>query len=492
MKVSACIIVKNEEQNLPRLLKSIKGKFDEIILVDTGSTDKTVEIAKEYGCKIYQIEWNGFSDARNYAVSKASGEWIWHFDADFELEDKEFERFKNIINLIHEDEIFDGISVTYQNLNEYGEIKSLSSTVHIHRNSPKIKWIGKVHERIKNIGKKEIVTPPYTVFVKHYGYAVASVQKEKAKRNLELLIDEMKKLDKNSDEYLIKLFYTTQSLLALSSFDKNYFDKVIQYSKEFLNIYEKIKKTSSLEDSIFRKHIYVYIVTALHRLGQIEESEKYLKEGLKIDATYPDLVYLKGLILEKKGETEKALNAFLEFVYISDKISQDTVKFSAIVSDFISQVDFLILNKFIHTFDKELMEQAKKYWKETKTENIALIYYFLTKNVDNKKAFSLLKKFIKMYKKDLFYIEYANYIEDKNEKIKILQKGYEKNPNSKYINKNLGDLFFSQKNYQQAFNHYKKYLEVSKDTSILPILKETIENLGFEQEAKKLLEEVQK
>lgn len=68
MKVSACIIAKNEEENLPRLLKSLAGKFDDIVLVDTGSTDKTKEIAREYGCRVYEIPWSGFADARNAAV----------------------------------------------------------------------------------------------------------------------------------------------------------------------------------------------------------------------------------------------------------------------------------------------------------------------------------------------------------------------------------------------------------------------------------------
>jgi glycosyltransferase involved in cell wall biosynthesis len=490
MKVSACIITKNEENNLPRLLKSIKGKFDEIVLVDTGSTDRTVDIAKEYGCKVYQIEWTGFSDARNYAVSKAAGDWIWHFDADFELEDKEFEKFKNILNLIGKDETFDGISVVYQNLNENGEVKSLSSTVHIHKKSPKIKWVGKVHERIQNSEKKEVVTPPYTVFVKHYGYAVASVQKEKAKRNLELLHKEIKDLNKYSDEYLIKLFYITQSLLALSSFEPENYQEVIKHSKEFLEIYEKIKDISSLEQSIFHKHTYVYMITSLHRTGNIEESEKYLQEALKIDPEYPDLVYLKGLILEEKGKKEEALKTFLDFISISDRISKDNVKFSTVVSDFISQIEILILNKFVDICEKELMETAKNYWKKNKTENLALVYYFLTKNIDSEKAFSLLKKFIKMYQKDLFFVEYSNYLDDIEEKIKILKKGFEKKENSKYINRELGNLYLQKEDYQNAFKHLKKYLEVSKDSSIIPVIKETIEKLGFKKEAEGLLEKI--
>ncbi len=491
MKISACIIAKNEENNLPRLLESIKGKFDEIILVDTGSTDRTVEIAKEYGCKVFEKEWEGFADARNYAVSKASGDWIWHFDADFELENEEFERFKNILALIKNDETFDGISVTYKNLNENGELKSISSTVHIHKNSKDIKWIGKVHERIHNNKKKQVVTPPYTVFVKHYGYAIASVQKDKAKRNLDLLLDEIKDLNKYSDEYLIKLFYIIQSYLALSTFEKEHLKKIIDLSKEFFEIYETIKEKTSLKDSIFHKHTFVYLSTALLKLGKVEESKKYVKKGLKEYPEYPDLIYLKGLLLEKEEKKEDSLKEFLKFIYLSEKLSKETAKFSAFVSDYVSEIDSLILNKFINVYDKSLIEISKNFWKETKGERIALVYYFLTKNLDNNKGFSLLKKFIKMYDKDLFFVEYANYFENNEEKIKILQKGYDKNPHSKFINKYLGDLYFKNQNYEKAFKHLKKYLELSKDSSVIPTLKEIIEKLGYKQEAEQLLTKIQ-
>src|SRR6056297_1923714 len=71
-KISCCMIVKNEEHELERLLKSIKDQVDEIIITDTGSTDKTKEIAKKYTNKIYDYEWeNSFAKARNYSISKA-------------------------------------------------------------------------------------------------------------------------------------------------------------------------------------------------------------------------------------------------------------------------------------------------------------------------------------------------------------------------------------------------------------------------------------
>lgn len=82
-RLSLCIIVKNEAPNLSRCLDSVQGVVDEIILVDTGSTDETVAIAQRYTSHIYSFPWNGsFSDARNVSLQHASGDWILVLDAD--------------------------------------------------------------------------------------------------------------------------------------------------------------------------------------------------------------------------------------------------------------------------------------------------------------------------------------------------------------------------------------------------------------------------
>ncbi|MEP9411523.1 MAG: glycosyltransferase family 2 protein, partial [Candidatus Brocadia sp.] len=85
--ISACMIVKNEEKFLPQCLKSIKDAVDEIIIVDTGSTDKSVEIAQSFGAKVYHHPWNNsFSEARNHSLSYATCDWILQIDADETLE----------------------------------------------------------------------------------------------------------------------------------------------------------------------------------------------------------------------------------------------------------------------------------------------------------------------------------------------------------------------------------------------------------------------
>ena len=81
MKLSVVIIARNEEKNLPRCLDSVKWA-DEIIVVDSGSVDKTVQIAQEHGARIVKVEWRGFGVSKQAGVDAATGEWILSIDAD--------------------------------------------------------------------------------------------------------------------------------------------------------------------------------------------------------------------------------------------------------------------------------------------------------------------------------------------------------------------------------------------------------------------------
>lgn len=86
VKISLCMIAKNEEFNIGRCLSSVKGVVDEIIIVDTGSSDETCQIAQSFGAKVQTFNWNdNFSDARNASLELATGDWILVLDADEEL-----------------------------------------------------------------------------------------------------------------------------------------------------------------------------------------------------------------------------------------------------------------------------------------------------------------------------------------------------------------------------------------------------------------------
>src|ERR1700688_4266660 len=84
-RISACLITYNEEHNLPRALASLAGVVDEIVIVDSGSTDRTEELAREHGAALYFREWSSYGEQRNYAAECAQNEWILCIAPDEEL-----------------------------------------------------------------------------------------------------------------------------------------------------------------------------------------------------------------------------------------------------------------------------------------------------------------------------------------------------------------------------------------------------------------------
>src|ERR1700691_3175503 len=84
-RLSACLITLNEEHNLPRALASLQGIADEIIVVDSGSTDRTASIAREYGAVFFERVWTNYSEQKNFAAERAQSKWVFSMDADEEL-----------------------------------------------------------------------------------------------------------------------------------------------------------------------------------------------------------------------------------------------------------------------------------------------------------------------------------------------------------------------------------------------------------------------
>lgn len=85
MKLSATLIARNEERDLPACLESLKGVADEIVLVDSGSTDRTLEIARAAGARVFQREWPGYGPQKQFALEQATGDWVLNLDADERL-----------------------------------------------------------------------------------------------------------------------------------------------------------------------------------------------------------------------------------------------------------------------------------------------------------------------------------------------------------------------------------------------------------------------
>ncbi len=150
MTVSICMIVKNEEQVLKRCLDSCADLADEIIIVDTGSTDATKQIAAAYTDKIYDFEWIGdFSAARNYAFSLCTMDYIYSVDADEVLDEENRERFRILKeNLLPEIEI---VQMKYGNQLENGTVYNFDEEYRpkLFKRLRTFTWIEPVHETVR-------------------------------------------------------------------------------------------------------------------------------------------------------------------------------------------------------------------------------------------------------------------------------------------------------------------------------------------------------
>ncbi len=149
VSISVCMIVKNEEAVLERCLDSLQGLYEELIIVDTGSTDKTKEIAARYTDKIYDFNWiNDFAAARNFAFSKATMEYIYSADADEKLEEidrKKFLQLKQV--LLPEIEIVEMIYVNPEDCNAvYNFAKEPRPK--LFKRLREFRWIDPVHETV--------------------------------------------------------------------------------------------------------------------------------------------------------------------------------------------------------------------------------------------------------------------------------------------------------------------------------------------------------
>ena len=149
-RISICMIVKNEEDILRRCLDSLKGIWDELIIVDTGSTDSTKKIAAEYTDKIFDFAWTGsFSDARNFAFSKAEMEYIYSADADEVLDKENHKKFLDLkATLLPEIEI---VQMKYGNQLAYGTVYNFDEEYRpkLFKRLRGFKWIEAIHETIQ-------------------------------------------------------------------------------------------------------------------------------------------------------------------------------------------------------------------------------------------------------------------------------------------------------------------------------------------------------
>ena len=189
-RLSVCLIVKDEERFLAQCLQSIRSIASEIIVVDTGSKDRTIEIAREFGAQVHSFVWcDDFSAARNAALEHATGDWVLMLDADEQLPPDQHDNLRRDFRKAG----LLGLRIPLQNLG--AEAEGVAFVPRLFRNAPGLFYVSRIHEQIFSsilVRAEEwgLETALGTAQIKHFGYTEEIVvERQKSQRNLRLLRD---------------------------------------------------------------------------------------------------------------------------------------------------------------------------------------------------------------------------------------------------------------------------------------------------------------
>ncbi len=222
IRISACTIAKNEEKNILHWVNSVKKFANEIIVVDTGSTDRTREIAAEAGADLYEFPWcNDFSAAKNFALDQSTGDWIVMLDADEYFDEASQQKLRSVLQKYHKQKNIAGFITSYLNIDvgQGGEILSQGWQMRIFRREKQLRFAGKIHEALQNYAangqNRDFLVLKELQFI-HTGYSSAIV-KEKLQRNLEILLTEIKE---QGGEHPRQYGYLQDCYMGLGDYEK--------------------------------------------------------------------------------------------------------------------------------------------------------------------------------------------------------------------------------------------------------------------------------
>lgn len=292
MPISLCMIVKNEEKNLGNCLSKITKHINDIVIVDTGSTDKTKNIAKKYTSKVYDFVWcDDFSKARNFSISKASNDWVLILDADEEIIKFDIE---NILNFIKETPRSVG-RIKINNYFEYGnEINIQYERTNRVFNKKYFHYIGTIHEQVMSKDNKPYQTQNVEIFVNHVGYLNSVVKStNKLDRNITLLKKAV--LNNPNDPYQ---YY---------QLGKSYF-----MSKKFSDACINLEKSIELTNDFKLDYVIDLVESYGYALMRCERYKDalYLERFKDIYRIIPSFNFVLGLVYMNNAIFDKAINHF--------------------------------------------------------------------------------------------------------------------------------------------------------------------------------------
>ncbi len=291
--ISVCIIAKNEESRIEQCLLSVKPCGFEIVVVDTGSTDRTKEIAKKYADKVLDFAWcDDFSAARNFSLREASNNWIFMIDCDETIKEIDVEEL-NYFRKHLSDKVG---SVSRENLVTENGVLTLNNTDYTERffNKKLYRYTGMIHEQLTPIKGNELPNLLLHTTLLHTGYDMTEEERQaKYRRNFSLLLKQAEADPQNPYLY----YQLGKSCEILEDFARacTYYDKGLSFDLD--------------PELAYVQAMVVSYGNALLRTGQSETALGF--EGIYDSfCSVTDFVYLMGNIYKDNGMFEQAIGQY--------------------------------------------------------------------------------------------------------------------------------------------------------------------------------------
>ncbi|MCB0729847.1 MAG: glycosyltransferase [Ignavibacteriae bacterium] len=457
--ITLSMIVKNEEKYLRECLESVQDIVDEIVVVDTGSSDKTLEIAEDYNPKIYHFEWiNDFSAARNFALSKSTGNWILYLDADERLDKNSIEELKKFTK--NDENI--AIKCIVESVDENSSATQSMLYTRLFKNSKAIKFSGKVHEQIEQSLIKnnyKIIDSKIKIF--HLGYGVSKIElKNKAKRNLELLL---KDYSVNKDSYVSYQLANSYFILEDNESAIKYYKDALQDNR--LNNEFKIVCCYQISDFEMRKN-------------NLDIAKKYIERGLRIDADHPITNMIASQIFNRFNDKKSLKFCKNALIKSKNPVGQNNI-----------QNIFLVPKKIIY----EGILQSLKF----NSKNELAYYIGELKNENTNEGNNLEQVILNAYNKNNIkalisyisndnvneYLQIFEYLENVNLKLELYSNLYDNfRENPKFLNK-FGSFLIKINQINEAKVIFETALNFTdyEDSTLFYLVSIYINNSEFDQ-----------
>jgi glycosyltransferase involved in cell wall biosynthesis len=292
------MIVRNEEKNLGACLESAADLVDEIVIVDTGSTDRTRDVARRFGARVFDFPWiDDFAAARNESLRHATGDWIFWLDADDRIDARNRTKMQRLFAGLGQENKAYGITYVY--LPEPGRVLATEvKIIRLFRNHPEVRWQNRIHEDImpalRALGASVVSTD---IAVHHVGYQNPAVRARKLKRNLRLLL-----MDYADDaDKLSTLFHLGRTYLAMGR------------AADALPMLRRAVERSDPDDRTVRA-LYRLIVECHRLLGQAKEALAACSAARMCYPLDAGLRSQEGELREETGDAAGAESCYLQLL----------------------------------------------------------------------------------------------------------------------------------------------------------------------------------